>query len=417
MAPSGEVRMRMMSLMYQAYENHMDLTAPWRTGAGAALKYLNLVPQGVSDRAFGRLAAALELISRTSLTYTRPAYGIDTILVGNQEVEVIEEVAYATPFGSLLHFKKENSPEQPRLLLVAPMSGHFATLLRGTVKTLLQDHDVYITDWHNPRDIPRAHGRFGLEDYTDHLIAFLDRMGPRSHMVAICQPSVSALAAAAIMSEQDHPARPATLTLMAGPIDTRILPTRVNAFAKSKPLKWFEENLINYVPLQCKGAFRQVYPGFVQLTAFVSMNLERHIKQHIDLAQHLAKGETEKAESIKTFYDEYFAVMDLPAEFYIETVRDVFQEHLLPLGRLMHRGRPVNPAAIRRMGLMTVEGEKDDICSIGQTLAAQDLCTGVRAFRRVHHMTAGVGHYGVFSGKRWNNEIYPLLRDFVHVNA
>jgi poly(3-hydroxybutyrate) depolymerase len=409
--------MRMMSLMYQAYENHMDLTAPWRTGAGAALKYLNLVPQGVSDRAFGRLAAALELISRTSLTYTRPAYGIDTILVGNQEVEVIEEVAYATPFGSLLHFKKENSPEQPRLLLVAPMSGHFATLLRGTVKTLLQDHDVYITDWHNPRDIPRAHGRFGLEDFTDHLIAFLDRMGPRSHMVAICQPSVSALAAAAIMSEQDHPARPATLTLMAGPIDTRILPTRVNAFAKSKPLKWFEENLINYVPLQCKGAFRQVYPGFVQLTAFVSMNLERHIKQHIDLAQHLAKGETEKAESIKTFYDEYFAVMDLPAEFYIETVRDVFQEHLLPLGRLMHRGRPVNPAAIRRMGLMTVEGEKDDICSIGQTLAAQDLCTGVRAFRRVHHMQAGVGHYGVFSGKRWNNEIYPLLRDFVHVNS
>jgi poly(3-hydroxybutyrate) depolymerase len=409
--------MRMMSLMYQAYENHMELTAPWRTGAGAALKYLNLVPQGVSDRAFGRLAAALELISRTSLTYTRPAYGIRTVMVGNREVEVTEEVAYATPFGSLLHFKKENSPEQPRLLLVAPMSGHFATLLRGTVKTLLQDHDVYITDWHNPRDIPREHGRFGLEDYTDHLIAFLDRMGPRSHMVAICQPSVSALAAAAIMSEQDHPARPATLTLMAGPIDTRILPTRVNTFAKSKPIKWFEENLINYVPLQCKGAFRQVYPGFVQLTAFVSMNLERHIKQHIDLAQHLAKGEKEKAALIKTFYDEYFAVMDLPAEFYIETVRDVFQEHRLPLGKLMHRGRPVNPAAIRRMGLMTVEGEKDDICSIGQTLAAQDLCTGVRAFRRVHHMQAGVGHYGVFSGKRWNNEIYPLLRDFVHVNS
>ena len=233
-------------------------------------------------------------------------------------------------------------PSSRGCLLVAPMSGHFATLLRGTVKTLLQDHDVYITDWHNPRDIPRA-GRFGLEDYTDHLIAFLDKMGPRSHVVAICQPSVSALAAAAVMSEQDHPARPATLTLMAGPIDTRILPTRVNAFAKSKPIKWFEENLINYVPLQCKGAFRQVYPGFVQLTAFVSMNLERHIKQHIDLAQHLAKGETEKAELIKTFYDEYFAVMDLPAEFYIETVRDVFQEHLLPQGKLMHRGRTGEP--------------------------------------------------------------------------
>jgi poly(3-hydroxybutyrate) depolymerase len=406
-----------MPVMYQAYQNHMDLTAPWRTGAAAALKYLNLVPQGISNKLFGRLAAALELISRSTLTYTRPAYGIDKVMVGNRELEIKEEVAYATPFGSLLRFRKVEGPEQPRLLLVAPMSGHFATLLRGTVKTLLQDHDVYITDWHNPRDIPLNEGRFGLEDYTDHLIAFLNQLGPRAHMVAICQPSVSALAAAAVMSEDDHPARPATLTLMAGPIDTRILPTKVNEFAKRKPIKWFEDNLINYVPIQCKGAFRQVYPGFVQLTAFVSMNFERHIKQHMDLASHLAKGEKEKAEIIKTFYDEYFAVMDLPAEFYIETVRNVFQEHLLPEGKLMHRGRPVNPAAIRRMGLMTVEGEKDDICSIGQTLAAQDLCTGVRAYRRVHHMQAGVGHYGVFSGKRWNNEIYPLLRDFVHVNS
>jgi poly(3-hydroxybutyrate) depolymerase len=407
----------MMPMMYQAYQNHMDLTAPWRTGAAAALKYLNLVPQGVSDRLFGRLAAALELISRSTLTYARPAYGIDKVRVGNRELDIREEVAYATPFGSLLHFRKVEGPKQPRLLLVAPMSGHFATLLRGTVTTLLQDHDVYITDWHNPRDIPPNEGRFGLEDYTDHLIAFLNQLGPRAHVVAICQPSVSALAAAAVMSEDDHPARPATLTLMAGPIDTRILPTKVNEFAKSKPIKWFADNLINYVPIQCKGAVRQVYPGFVQLAAFVSMNLERHIKQHMDLASHLAKGENEKAAIIKTFYDEYFAVMDLPAEFYIETVRDVFQEHLLPQGKLMHRGRPVNPAAIRRMGLMTVEGEKDDICSIGQTLAAQDLCTGVRAYRRVHHMQAGAGHYGVFSGKRWNNEIYPLLRDFVHVNS
>ncbi len=297
------------------------------------------------------------------------------------------------------------------------MSGHFATLLRATVKTLLTDHDVYITDWHNPRDIPLAHGRFGLEDYTDHLIDFMDKLGPRAHMVAICQPSVSALAATAIMCEDDHPARPATLTLMAGPIDTRVQPTKVNEFAKSKPIDWFERNLINYVPVQCKGAFRKVYPGFVQLSAFVSMNFERHVKQHMDLAHHIAKGEKEKADVIRTFYDEYFAVMDLPAEFYIETVRDVFQEHLLPQGKLMHRGRPVDPAAIRRMGLMTVEGEKDDICSIGQTLAAQDLCTGVRAYRKVHHMQAGVGHYGVFSGRRWQNEIYPLLRDFVHVNS
>jgi poly(3-hydroxybutyrate) depolymerase len=409
--------MRMMSMLYQAYQNHMDLTEPWRNGACSALKYLNLVPQGMSDRLVARLSAALELISRSSLTYARPAYGIDSVQVGNRELAVTEEVTYATPFGSLLRFKKEDGPDQPKVLLVAPMSGHFATLLRGTVKTLLQDHDVYITDWHNPRDIPRNEGRFGLDDYTQHLIDFLGQLGPRPHMVAICQPSVSALVAAAIMCEDNHPSRPATLTLMAGPIDTRVQPTRVNEFAKSKPIKWFEDNLINFVPFQCKGAFRKVYPGFVQLTAFVSMNLERHIKQHLDLHNHLVKGEKEKAEVIKTFYDEYFAVMDLPAEFYIETVRDVFQKHLLPLGKMTFRGRVVNPAAIKRMGLMTVEGEKDDICSIGQTLAAQELCTGVRAYRRVHHMQAGVGHYGVFSGKKWNNEIYPLLRDFVHVNS
>src|SRR5215475_8112041 len=323
----------MMSMMYQAYQNYMDLTEPWRSGAANALKYLNLVPQGTSDRMFGRLAATLELISRSALTFARPDYGIGSVMSGNREYAVTEEVAYATPFGSLLHFKKEDGPEQPRLLLVAPMSGHFATLLRGTVKTLLQDHDVYITDWHNPRDIPLRDGRFGLDDYTAHLIDFLGHLGPRPHMVAICQPSVSALVASAIMCEDNHPSRPATLTLMAGPIDTRIQPTKVNEFAKAKPLKWFEDNLINYVPLQCKGALRKVYPGFVQLTAFVSMNLERHIKQHMDLHNHLVKGEQDKAAVIKTFYDEYFAVMDLTAEFYIETVRDVFQEHLLPLGK------------------------------------------------------------------------------------
>src|ERR1700759_2667312 len=248
----------MMSMLYPAYQNHMDLTEPWRTGAASALRYLNLAPQGVSDKVFGRLAAALELISRSSLTYARPAYGIDRVMVGNRELAVTEEVVHATPFGSLLRFAKQDGPEQPRLLLVAPMSGHFATLLRGTVKTLLQDHDVHITDWHNPRDIPVSAGRFGLDNYTAHLIDFLGRLGPRPHMLAIRQPSVSAPAATAIMCEANHPSRPATLTLMAGPIYTRIQTTKVNQFAKSKPIEWFEENLINFVPFQCKGAFRQV---------------------------------------------------------------------------------------------------------------------------------------------------------------
>lgn len=404
-------------MMYQAFENYTAMTAPWRTGAATALQYLNLIPAGVSDKVLRRLAATLELITRSSLSYARPAYGIKPVTVGNRECEVTEEVAYATPFGSLLHFKKDGAPPQPRVLLVAPMSGHFATLLRNTVQTLLIDHDVYITDWHNPRDIPLRAGNFALADYTDHLITFLEQLGPKPHMVAICQPSVSALAAAALMSEDNHPSRPASLTLMAGPIDTRIQPTKVNEFAKSKPLRWFEQNMINHVPVQCAGAFRKVYPGFVQLTAFVSMNLERHIKSHMELMEHLANGETDKAETIKTFYDEYFAVMDLPGDFYIETIRDVFQEHLLPQGKLMHRERPINPGAASRMGLLTVEGEKDDICSIGQTVAAQDLCTGVRQYRKQHHMQAGVGHYGVFSGRRWNNEIYPLLRDFIHLNS
>lgn len=407
----------MSPMMYQTYQNTMDFMAPWRNGAASTRAFLKVLPAGLSDRVFGRLGAALELMSRTSLTYQRPPYAIKPVSVGNRELPVSEEVAFATPFGSLLHFRKDGAAEQPKVLLVAPMSGHFATLLRGTVQTLLQDHDVYITDWHNPRDIPLDCGKFGLDEYTEHLITFMDQLGPKSHMVAICQPSVSALAACAIMSEDNHPARPASLTLMAGPIDTRIAPTKVNEFATSKPLKWFEDNLINYVPMQCKGAFRKVYPGFIQVTAFVSMNLERHVKSHKDLLEHLAKGEVEKADIIKTFYDEYFAVMDLPADFYIDTIRDVFQDHLLPQGKLTYHGRPINPGSIRKMGLMTVEGEKDDICSIGQTLAAQDLCTGVRAYRKVHHMQAGVGHYGVFSGKRWNNEIYPLLREFIHLNA
>ncbi len=404
-------------MLYQAFQNHMDLTEPLRSSAASVLSFLNMVPGGTPKTAARRVAAALELVTRSKLTYRRPSYGIDKVMVGNRELAVVEEAACKTPFGTLLRFNRIGAPVQPKILLVAPMSGHFATLLRNTVKTLAQDHDVYITDWHNPRDIPLCEGNFGLEDYTEHLIEFLEVLGPGSHMVAICQPSVSALAAAAIMSEDDHPARPSSLTLMAGPIDTRISPTKVNEFATTRPLSWFERNMISYVPVQCAGALRRVYPGFVQLTAFVSMNLQRHLKAHVELMDHLAKGEKEQAATIKTFYDEYFAVMDLCADFFIETVRDVFQEHLLPQGKLTYRGRYVNPKAIRRMGLLTVEGEKDDICSIGQTVAAQDLCTGVRAYRKVHHMQAGVGHYGVFSGKKWNNEIYPLLRDFIHMNS
>ena len=389
-----------MALLYQAYQNHMDMTEPWRHGAAAALRYLNLLPR---DSRPGRSAGSPPRSNWSPvrrLTYARPAYGIDSVMVGNREVPVGEEVTFRTPFGSLLHFKKEIAPEQPRVLLVAPMSGHFATLLRSTVKTLLQDHDVYITDWHNPRDIPASDGRFGLDDYTEHLITFLGQLGPRPHMVAICQPSVSALAAAAIMCEDDNPARPRNADLDGGP-DRHPHPAdqgqRIRQEQADQVVRGQSDRL-RAVSVQGRVPQASI-PASCSSPAFV-IDEPRAPPQAASStsANHLAKGEVEKAEVIKTFYDEYFAVMDLPAEFYIETVRDVFQEHLLPQGKLTYRGRPVNPARVRRIGLMTVEGERDDICSIGQTLAAQELCTGVRAYRRVHHMQAGVGHYGVFSG-------------------
>jgi polyhydroxyalkanoate depolymerase len=328
-------------------------------------------------------------------------------------VAVHEEAAHVTPFGTLLHFRKDVDIAQPRILLVAPLSGHFATLLRGTVQTLLPENDVYITDWHNARDVSLSAGPFGLDEYLDHLIRFLEVIGPGAHLVAVCQPCVASLAAVAIMAESGHPAQPRSMTLMAGPIDCRINPTKVNELATSKPIEWFEANLIATVPARFPGAGRRVYPGFVQLAAFMAMNLDRHVRAHFDLYDHLVVGETEKAEAAKTFYDEYFAVLDLTAEFYLETVRTIFQEYALPLGKLTYKGQTIAPRSIRRTALLTVEGEKDDICALGQTLAAQELCGGLRPYLKRHHMQAGVGHYGVFSGKRWQNQIYPILRNVI----
>jgi polyhydroxyalkanoate depolymerase len=333
--------------------------------------------------------------------------------VGNREVEVTEEVALRTPFATLLHFKKDVAQAQPRVLLVAPLSGHFATLLRSTVRTMLPEHDVYITDWHNAREVPTREGRFGFDDYIDHLIRFLEAIGPGAHMLAVCQPCVAALVAAAVMAQNHNPAVPHSMTLMAGPIDCRVNPTKVNELANSKPIEWFEQHLIARVPFRYDGAFRRVYPGFVQLAAFMSMNIERHVKAHRELYDSLVNGDLAKAKATKDFYDEYFAVLDLTAEFYLETVRLVFQEYALPLGRLTFRGEKVDPAAIRRTMLLTVEGEKDDICAIGQTVAAHDLCSGLRPYLKRHHMQPGVGHYGVFSGRRWEALIYPQVKNVI----
>lgn len=305
----------------------------------------------------------------------------------------------------------------PPVLLVAPLSGHFATLLRDTVRTLLLDHDVYVTDWHNARDVSLLHGGFGLDDYITYLIRFMEHIGPGAHMVAVCQPCVAALASTAIMAEDDHPAQPRTLTLMAGPVDCRINPTKVNALATGKSLAWFEHNLISTVPLPHAGCMRRVYPGFLQLSAFMSMNLERHLQSFQKMHDLLAEGREEEAKPIQDFYAEYFAVNDLPAEFYLDTIRAVFQDYDLARGLLKWRGRTVNPSAIRRTALLTVEGERDDICAVGQTMAAQDICPSVRTFLRGHHIQTGVVHYGVFSGRKWNQQIYPKVRDMIHARS
>jgi len=401
-------------MLYQAYQAYSDIMAPVRALAGMALKTGSEKLNGsVRPSALSNLTAAYELIARAGLTHARPPYGIDSVMVGNREVAVSEQAADATPFGTLLHFKKDIEQAQPRVLLIAPLSGHFATLLRATVRTMLAEHDVYITDWHNARDVATAEGRFGFDDYTGHLIRFLETIGPGAHVVAVCQPCVSALVAAAVMAQGDNPAAPRSMTLMAGPVDTRVNPTKVNELAKGQPIGWFEKNLIASVPYRYGGGGRKVYPGFVQLAAFMSMNMDRHVKAHKELYEHLANGEAEKAAATKAFYDEYFAVLDLAAEFYLETVRLVFQEHALPLGALTYQDRPVEPAAIKRTMLFTVEGEKDDICAVGQTLAAHDLCTSLRPSRKRHHMQAGVGHYGVFSGRTWQNQIYPMVKNVI----
>lgn len=406
-----------MKNIYQAYEQYSDATDPWRSMAKAMVPlFATNWPGATANPFFRRLAAGYEVFARTQLTHTRPAFRIDSVQDGSRTTAVQEDVVDSTPFCSLLRFRKQGAVDQPRVLLVAPMSGHFATLLRGTVKTLLRDHDVYVTDWHNARDIPLADGRFGLDEYVGHVVRFLQKIGPGAHIVAVCQPTVAALTAVAVMAAEDDPAQPASMTLMAGPIDTRVNPTAVNELAKSKPIEWFESNLVGVVPARHAGSGRHVYPGFMQLTAFMNMNLQRHVDAFRNLYHYLAEGEIEKAEAIKTFYEEYFAMSDLPAEFYLETVRVVFQEHALPLGLLQFRGRPIDLTAIKRTALFTVEGEKDDICAVGQTVAAQEMCSSIRPYMRLHHVQTAVGHYGVFNGRRWENEIYPRLRDFINMH-
>jgi poly(3-hydroxybutyrate) depolymerase len=403
-------------MIYKIYQAQADLMFPARQLAKLGAGVAKSMDMGEYTPApLRQLGAALSMLAEGGLSHQRPDYGFRTVRMGNGVVGVTEESRLETPFGTLLRFRKDNDVQQPRVLVVAPMSGHFATLLRGTVAVLLPDHDVYITDWKNARDVPLSEGTFGFDEYVDHMIRFMEVIGEGSHMVAVCQPCVAALAATAVMAETNNRAQPRSLTLMAGPIDTRQNPTKVNELAKGHSIEWFEKKLIAKVPWRYPGAFRRVYPGFLQLTAFMSMNLDRHINAHMAQYRALACGDVVAADAHRKFYEEYNAVMDLPAEFYLETVQKVFQDHDLPLGKLTWHGQPVKPQAIRRTALLTVEGERDDICAIGQTMAALDLCSGLRNSQKRHHLQAGVGHYGVFSGSRWAREIYPRVRAMIEV--
>lgn len=400
-------------MWYHLYEANVQASAPFRAAALAALQARARLSGSADPPAMRHVMAALEMATRAKLTHVSQPFGISSVEVEGKVAEVSEEAVFDLPFGRLLHFRKDIDAAQPKVLLVAPLSGHFATLLRNTVRTMLQDHDVYITDWKNARDVPLSQGRFGFEDYVDYLIAMLEHLGPGAHVVAVCQPCVQALAATAVMSERANPCTPRSLTLMAGPIDCRINPTAVNNLATENPIEWFSGNLISTVPFPLPGWGRRVYPGFMQLAAFMSMNPERHLDQHRALFRHLVEGEEDEADRIKTFYDEYFAVLDLSEEFYLETVAWVFQEMRLPLGRLKHRGQTVDCSKITRTALLTVEGERDDICAVGQTAAAHELVTRLRPHLRSHHLQPGVGHYGVFSGRKWENQIYPTVRSVI----
>jgi poly(3-hydroxybutyrate) depolymerase len=363
-------------MMYDAYQGMADVGDRVRQLAENAHSILAAWSSHPYAPPWRRMSAYYELVALAGFTHARPDYGIDSVEIDGEPVDVEERGVLWTPFCQLLRFRKEGGEDDPKVLLVAPMSGHFATLLRGTIRTLLRDHQVFVTDWINPRNVGLEHGEFTLEGYTQHLIDFVRFIGEDCHIVAVCQPTVSALAATAVLARERNGLELASLTLMAGPIDVRISPTKVNALAQERTIEWFRANMVGTVPAKFRGRGRRVYPGFLQLCAFMNMNAERHAKSFVDLFHHRLAGDIEKADAIREFYREYFAIMDMSADFYLETVDQVFQRTLLPLGQMKHKGEPIDLSAIKRTFLLTVEGEKDDICAAGQTLAAQDLCSG-----------------------------------------
>lgn len=403
-------------MFYHLYEMNHAAMAPLRAGADLMRQACNNPLNPLSNTAFGRsLDAGFEVFERLTRRYGKPEFGISSADIDGKAVDVVEEVVWTKPFCRLIHFDRslpEERPADPKIVLVAPMSGHYATLLRGTVGALLPNADIYITDWIDARTVPLTEGRFDLDDYISYVIEMLHHLGEGTHVVAVCQPSVPVLAAVALMEADQDRFAPASMTLMGGPIDTRINPTGVNELAKAKPIEWFRDSVVMPVPWPQPGFGRSVYPGFLQLSGFMSMNLDRHMTAHKDFYLNLVKNDGDSAEKHREFYDEYLAVMDLTAEFYLQTVETVFIEHALPKGTMMHRGRAVDPSAIRNVALFTVEGENDDISGVGQTRAAHDLCLNLPQEKRRHYMQPDVGHYGVFNGSRFRKEIVPQMVAF-----
>jgi poly(3-hydroxybutyrate) depolymerase len=360
------------------------------------------------------MASALEVFAHASANYGKPAFDIESVSVDGAEYPVIESIVLHRPFGNLLRFTHPGlTADAPRLLIVAPMSGHFATLLRGTVAKMVERHEVFITDWADAKMVPLSAGRFDLDDYIDYVIGFLEHIGPGAHMLAVCQPSVPAYAATALMAADRHPCRPLTLTMMGGPVDTREAPTSVNDLAMQRPLEWFRHTVIATVPLQYPGAGRRVYPGFLQLAGFMSMNLGNHMLSHWHMFKHLIAGDDDSADATKAFYDEYRSVCDLDADYYLQTVEHVFQRHSLPNGEFVHRGRKVDLGAIRDTALLAIEGERDDISGIGQTRAALRLASGLAEKRKRYFLAPEVGHYGIFNGSKWRKQIAPVVEDWI----
>ncbi|MEW9308560.1 MULTISPECIES: polyhydroxyalkanoate depolymerase [Labrys] len=406
--------------VYTIYEATHAALGPTRAFSDATRAFFENPGNPFSMTTWGKsVAAACEVFERVTRRYGKPEFGIKDVLVGGERVAVHEEVVWRRPFCNLLRFSRAirgNHRPDPKLLIVAPMSGHYATLLRGTVEAFLPNHEVYITDWTDARLVPVSEGRFDLDDYIDYIISMLHVLGPDTHVIGVCQPSVPVMAAVSRMEAENDPYAPLTMTLMGGPIDTRLSPTKVNDVAVEKGVDWFRSNVITKVPFPNPGFMRDVYPGFLQLTGFMTMNLSRHFDAHKTLYFDLVRGDGDSAQKHREFYDEYLSVMDLTAEFYLQTVDTVFVKYALAKGEMTHRGKPVDPGAIRNTALFTIEGENDDITGHGQTHAAHGLCVNLPADKRAHYTQLGVGHYGVFNGSRFRAEIAPRISDFIRSN-